>query len=121
VEAIRHTFVVHVLADGARALVENPASRQRLPVADVREVGTSIAGWLGHELGPDLDELTSREGAVCDLVTRGATNREAAGALHISPRTVEHHLRQVYRKLGVRSRSELTALVARARFSGGAA
>ena len=37
----------------------------------------------------------------------GATNVEAASALYVSPRTVEHHLRMAYRKLGVRSRSEL--------------
>lgn len=52
-------------------------------------------------------ELTARERSVCDLVAGGATNREAATALFLSPRTVEHHLRQAYRKLGVRSRTEL--------------
>ena len=50
--------------------------------------------------------------ALVTLVTQGATNREAASTLHLSPRTVEHHLRQVYRKLGVRSRTELTARLA---------
>jgi DNA-binding CsgD family transcriptional regulator len=53
--------------------------------------------------------LTHKEGEVADLVAAGATNREAAAALFLSPRTVEHHLRQVYRKLGVRSRTELAA------------
>ncbi|HZO05945.1 MAG TPA: LuxR C-terminal-related transcriptional regulator, partial [Solirubrobacterales bacterium] len=38
-----------------------------------------------------------------------ATNREVATALFLSPRTVEHHLRSAYRKLGVRSRTELAA------------
>ncbi|MCW3022212.1 MAG: transcriptional regulator, LuxR family, partial [Conexibacter sp.] len=51
--------------------------------------------------------LTEREREVCALVAGGATNREAAAALYLSPRTVEHHLRAAYRKLGVRSRSEL--------------
>jgi DNA-binding CsgD family transcriptional regulator len=41
-------------------------------------------------------------------VAGGATNREAAAALHMSPRTGEHHLRMAYRKLGVRSRTEMT-------------
>lgn len=53
------------------------------------------------------DDLTAREREVCDLVAGGATNREVAAALFLSPRTVEHHLRGAYRKLGVRSRSEL--------------
>jgi DNA-binding CsgD family transcriptional regulator len=48
------------------------------------------------------------------LVAGGATNREAAVALHMSPRTVEHHLRSAYRKLGVRSRTEMSG-----RFNGG--
>jgi DNA-binding CsgD family transcriptional regulator len=52
--------------------------------------------------------LTAREREVCALVAGGATNREAAAALYLSPRTVEHHLRAAYRKLGVRSRSELS-------------
>jgi DNA-binding CsgD family transcriptional regulator len=57
--------------------------------------------------------LTPRERAVCDLVVLGATNREAAESLFVSPRTVEHHLRQVYRKLELRSRTELAAAFAR--------
>lgn len=61
--------------------------------------------------------LTAREHEVCELVAAGATNREAAERLFVSDRTVEHHLRQSYRKLGVRSRTELAlrwAAVARA-------
>ena len=41
----------------------------------------------------------------------GATSRQAASTLFLSPRTVDHHLGNVYRKLGVRSRSELVRLV----------
>jgi ATP/maltotriose-dependent transcriptional regulator MalT len=60
------------------------------------------------------DSLTSRERDVCELVAAGRTNREVAAALFLSPRTVEHHLRSAYRKLGVRSRTELAL-----RFAGG--
>jgi DNA-binding NarL/FixJ family response regulator len=52
--------------------------------------------------------LTARERDVCMLVAGGATNREVAAELYLSPRTVEHHLRMAYRKLGVRSRTEMT-------------
>ena len=45
------------------------------------------------------------------IVARGATNKEAAAALFVSPKTVEHHLGQIYRKLDLRSRTELTALL----------
>lgn len=51
--------------------------------------------------------LTPQEVQVARLVARGATNKEAAAALFLTPRTIEFHLSQVYRKLGLRSRSEL--------------
>ena len=47
------------------------------------------------------------------LVAGGATNREAGAALFLSPKTIEAHLGRVYRKLHVRSRTELAALLAR--------
>jgi DNA-binding CsgD family transcriptional regulator len=47
------------------------------------------------------------------LAARGSTNREVGAALFLSPKTVEAHLGRVYRKLGVRSRTELAALIAR--------
>jgi DNA-binding CsgD family transcriptional regulator len=46
------------------------------------------------------------------LVARGGTNREVGAALFLSPKTVESHLGRIYRKLNVRSRTELTALLA---------
>ena len=46
------------------------------------------------------------------VILEGATYDEAASALFVSPRTVESHLRQIYRKVGVRSRSELTRRLA---------
>ena len=49
---------------------------------------------------------------VVQLVERGATNKEAAAALFLSPKTVEYHLASVYRKLEVRSRTELVRLLA---------
>jgi DNA-binding CsgD family transcriptional regulator len=55
------------------------------------------------------DGLTEREREICTLVVGGATNAEVAAALFISPRTVEHHLHRIYRKVGVRSRSQLAA------------
>ena len=46
-------------------------------------------------------------------VAAGATNREVAARLFLSPKTIEFHLGRVYRKLGIHSRTELATLVAR--------
>ena len=60
---------------------------------------------------PGPDELTPVERRIATLVAQGRTNREVAGALFLSDRTVEGHLTRIYAKLGVRSRTELTRLV----------
>jgi DNA-binding CsgD family transcriptional regulator len=51
--------------------------------------------------------LTAGERSVADLAASGATNREIGARLFLSPKTVEAVLTRVYRKLGVRSRTEL--------------
>jgi DNA-binding CsgD family transcriptional regulator len=56
--------------------------------------------------------LTAREQAVAGLATRGLTNKEIAGELVISVKTVEHHLGTVFVKLGVSNRTQLVAAVA---------
>ena len=62
---------------------------------------------------PASDRLTPQELQVAVLVARGATNREAATSLFLSPKTVEYHLRNVYGKLQLRSRTELAMLIAK--------
>jgi len=49
---------------------------------------------------------------VVSLVAQGATNREVAERLYLSPYTVNSHLRHVFAKLGIRSRVELASLAA---------
>jgi DNA-binding CsgD family transcriptional regulator len=51
--------------------------------------------------------LTPTERRVAELAASGMTNRDVAAALFISPKTVEHNLARVYRKLGIHSRAEL--------------
>jgi DNA-binding CsgD family transcriptional regulator len=57
------------------------------------------------------EALTPQELQVAALVAGGATNREAAATLFLSAKTIEFHLGNVYRKLGIRSRTELARVV----------
>ena len=59
------------------------------------------------------DGLTTTERDVSRLVAEGLTNREVARRLHVSPHTVNTHLRHVFEKLSVSNRAELAATVAR--------
>ena len=56
-------------------------------------------------------QLTAAETRVTRQIIDGATYEEAATALFLSPHTIEAHLRQIYRKLGVRSRTQLTRIL----------
>jgi len=88
---------------------------------DALQRACALADEIGHqpllaEIGRELprvaaarsgNELTDAEQRVADQVAAGATSQEAAAALFISVRTVETHIASIYRKLGVRTRSEL--------------
>jgi DNA-binding CsgD family transcriptional regulator len=70
----------------------------------------------GEKLRPLLaggvESLTPSERRVADLAAEGHSNREIAQTLFLTVKTVESHLSNVYRKLGVRSRRELGAVLA---------
>lgn len=67
-----------------------------------RGAAAPVPGWAS---------LTPAELAVAEIIAEGATNREAAARLYLSRHTIDFHLRQIFRKLGVASRVELTRLV----------
>ena len=62
---------------------------------------------------PPASELTAREDEILRAVADGATNREIADELWISPHTVRTHLQHIFQKLGVRTRTEAASLVRR--------
>lgn len=91
----------------------------RAALAEFERIGaTPWADRAAHELratgetaqrrtSTGLDHLTPQELQVARMLAAGRTTREAAAALFLSPKTIEYHLRNVYLKLGVRSRDEL--------------
>ena len=82
-----------------------PMSRSHAATV-VESLARNARGRISAE-GDDLDGvLSSRETEVLRLLSEGLTDREIAGALAISPRTVEIHVSSVLRKLGVRNRAE---------------
>jgi DNA-binding CsgD family transcriptional regulator len=106
-----------------RRTLQRKAARSSLTTALERFEALGAVQWsekartlLGRSaVASDGDRptaLTPSEQRVVDLVAAGATNRAAADRLFVSVRAVEVHLTNVYRKLGVRSRTELAALVA---------
>jgi DNA-binding NarL/FixJ family response regulator len=76
--------------------------------AELRASGETMRGR-----DPDtLDYLTPQELQIVQIVRTGATNKQIAAQLYLSPRTIDYHLRKVFVKLGLSSRTELIRLEA---------
>jgi DNA-binding CsgD family transcriptional regulator len=76
------------------------------------ELRTAGAGVRPERRPSGVDALTGQELQVALAVTRDLSNRQVAAELYLSPKTVEFHLGNVYRKLGIRSRTGLAAVLA---------
>lgn len=102
-----------MLAFGASAcLSKETEGRDILTAVHLASRGLHVlpkaAAGAPAPLGPEL--LTPREADVLDHLRQGRSNAEIALALHVSIETVRTHRRNIYRKLGVRTRRELAAL-----------
>ncbi|MFJ1951682.1 AAA family ATPase [Streptomyces microflavus] len=77
---------------------------------ELRAAGEPVGAVRDTE-GGALSALTPQQQRIARCVAEGATNREVALRLSLSPRTVDHHLRNVFAALGIRSRTELARLL----------
>ena len=81
---------------------------------ELRKLGRHIHRRSGAAAAEGLEGLSERELEVARLVVRRMTNKEIAAELFVSLKTVETHLRNLFRKLGVSSRVEVARVVERA-------
>ena len=88
-------------AAGAVPLAER--ARAELAAAGLRPRAMALKG---------VGALTASERRVADLAAEGQTNKDIAQSLYVTPKTVEVHLSNSYRKLGIRSRRELAEALA---------
>jgi two-component system response regulator DesR len=91
-------------AAGAAGFISKDWSAEEVSNA-VRMVGRGMTVFARQAEGP-ATPLSSREREVLELIGEGATNREIAERLFLSPHTVKDHTTALYRKLGVRNRAE---------------
>jgi DNA-binding CsgD family transcriptional regulator len=86
------------------------------PWAEVARAELAATGETARRRDPStVDDLTPQELQISLLLAAGKTTRETAAALFLSPKTIEYHLRNVYRKLDIRSRPELADALSRIR------
>jgi len=98
-------------AEARRLLAAALGGFERLGAASWAErARRELAATGGKRISADdiVALLTPHELQVAALVRKGATNKQAAGALFVSPKTIEYHLANIYAKVGVRSRTELS-------------
>jgi DNA-binding CsgD family transcriptional regulator len=99
-EPLRRALQIAVTAEAA-GLAEHV--RREIQATGARPRTDALSGVMA---------LTASERRVADMAQEGATNKDIAQALYVTPKTVEVHLSSAYRKLGIRSRRELAGALA---------
>lgn len=96
-----------------RAALDDFRQLGATPWCDATSAELAATGETARRRDPSTrNDLTPRELQIALLLADGSTTREAAAALFLSPKTIEFHLRSVYRKLDINSRDELAAHLA---------
>jgi DNA-binding NarL/FixJ family response regulator len=93
------------VSDLARAVIAVGRGEIALPPGTAARALTALARGESADTGL-IEPLSERETEVLQLLAQGLTNKDIAQMLFLSVRTVGAHLRNVYGKLGVRSRTE---------------
>jgi len=115
------TYATEVLEAGASAYVLKNAPAEQL-IKAIREVlrgNTYVSPEVApdvipfilngaHQMNKRVSKLTPRQREVLQLLAEGNTNKEIAGILNVSPRTVEFHKYRMMQDLGLHSTAELT-------------
>jgi DNA-binding NarL/FixJ family response regulator len=84
---------------------------------ELRKLGARVEPRraTGRDAAEGVASLSSREREIAELVTDRRTNKEIAAELFLSEKTIESHLRNVFAKLGVRSRVQVARVMERER------
>lgn len=94
-----------------RAALETFERLGAVPWAERARRELRASGETARKRDPStVDELTPQELQIARFVSEGATNRQIAAQLFLSPRTIDYHLRKIFRKLDISSRAELIRL-----------
>jgi DNA-binding CsgD family transcriptional regulator len=110
----RHPIAAREPLDRALGLFDGLGAQ---PWAARARAELAASGVKDRRLPPEagrsmrLDVLSPQELQVARMAGRGQNNLEVAAALFVSRKTVEAHLTRIYRKLGIRSRTELARIL----------
>jgi DNA-binding NarL/FixJ family response regulator len=120
---LRQNELLRSLADEIEPSLASISQRVHEALLSVAEVDDSYGPRAQNQRPTDGEptahtdatppHLTRREGEVLSLLAQGLSNKEIAGVIWLSDRTVERHITSVYRKIGVARRSEATAFALR--------
>ncbi len=116
------TYIVQALLSGARGYLSKNARPMEIysSIQDVYNSGASLSPQIARKLIDHLkgnvtdtlaNRLTRRELELVNLLKEGLSYKEMANRLFVSVYTVNHHLKNIYHKLGVESKSQLISRI----------